>query len=69
MSALSSGTGTFHMTEAVADRLKGAPRQLRRRWFKARAVAEALEQGAGVSAIAHRLGIHRRSSLGSVVWS
>ncbi|MDE3762629.1 transposase [Sinorhizobium meliloti] len=37
--------------------------------FKARAVAEALEQGAGVSAIAHRLGIHRRSSLGGVVWS
>ncbi|MDE3820083.1 transposase [Sinorhizobium meliloti] len=57
------------MTEAVADRLEGAPRQLRRRWFKARAVAEALEQGAGVSAIAHRLGIHRRSSLGGVVWS
>ncbi|WP_234892695.1 transposase, partial [Sinorhizobium meliloti] len=49
------------MIEAVADRLEGAPRQLRRRWsdeFKARAVAEALEPGASVSAIAHRLGIH-----------
>lgn len=48
------------MIEAVADRLEGAPRQLRRRWsdeFKARAVAEALEAGASVSAIAHRLGI------------
>ncbi len=47
MSAPSSGTRTFHMIEAVADRLEGAPRQLRRRWsdeFKARAVAEALEQ-------------------------
>ncbi|WEX89969.1 transposase [Sinorhizobium garamanticum] len=49
------------MIEAVADRLEGAPRQLRRRWsdeFKARAVAEALEPGASVSAIAHRIGIH-----------
>ncbi|WP_080662424.1 transposase [Sinorhizobium meliloti] len=51
MSAPSSGTRTFHMIEAVADRLDGAPRQLRRRWsdeFKARAVAEALEPGASV---------------------
>ncbi|WP_234843135.1 transposase [Sinorhizobium meliloti] len=56
-----SGTRTFHMIEAVADRLEGAPRQLRRRWsdeFKAQAVAEALEPGASVSAIAHRIGIH-----------
>lgn len=62
------------MIEAVADRLEGAPRQLRRRWsdeFKARAVAEALEPGASVSAIAHRIGIHpsqlfgwRRDALG-----
>lgn len=61
MSAPSSGTRTFHMIEAVAERLDGAPRQLRRRWsdeFKARAVAEALEPGASVSAIAHRLGLH-----------
>jgi transposase len=61
MSAPSSGTRTFHMIEAVAKRLEGAPRQLRRRWsdeFKARAVAEAFEPGASVSAIAHRIGIH-----------
>nr|WP_289624932.1 transposase [Sinorhizobium sp. 7-81] len=47
------------MIEAVADRLEGAPRQLRRRWseFKAQVVAEALEPGASVSAIAHRIGI------------
>ncbi|MDK1390150.1 transposase, partial [Sinorhizobium sp. 8-89] len=49
------------MIEAVAERLEGAPRQLRRRWsdeFKAQAVAEALEPGASVSAIAHWIGIH-----------
>ncbi|MGY4157934.1 transposase-like protein [Bradyrhizobium sp. USDA 4461] len=47
------------MIEAVADRLEGAPRQLRRRWsdeFKAQ--MEALEPGASVSAIARRFGIH-----------
>ncbi|WP_028055520.1 transposase [Sinorhizobium medicae] len=40
------------MIEAVAERLEGAPRQLRRRWsdkLKAQAVAEALEPGASVS--------------------
>ncbi|WP_342723702.1 transposase [Bradyrhizobium sp. B097] len=40
------------MIEAVADRLEGAPRQLRRRWsdeFKAQVVTEALEPGASVS--------------------
>lgn len=61
MSEPSSGTRTFHMIEAVADRLEGAPRQLRRRWsdeFKAQVVAEALEPGASVSAIARRIGIH-----------
>ncbi|APG14900.1 transposase [Bradyrhizobium japonicum] len=49
------------MIEAVADHLEGAPRQLRRRWsdeFKAQVVAEALEPGASVSGIAHRIGIH-----------
>ncbi|WP_245452376.1 transposase [Bradyrhizobium forestalis] len=49
------------MIEAVAERLEGAPRQLRRRWsdeFKAQVVAEALEPGASVSGIAHRIGIH-----------
>lgn len=61
MSAPSSGTRNFHMIEAVPERLEGAPRQFRRRWsddFKARAVAEAMEPGASVSAIAHRIGIH-----------
>lgn len=61
MSAPSSGTRNFHMIEAVAERLEGAPRQFRRRWsdeFKERAVAEAMEPGASVSAIAHRIGIH-----------
>ncbi|UGY17021.1 transposase [Bradyrhizobium septentrionale] len=49
------------MIEAVADSLEGAPRQLRRRWsdeFEAQVVTEALEPGASVSAIAHRIGIH-----------
>lgn len=61
MSAPSSGTRTFHMIEAVADHFEGAPRQLRRHWsddFKARAVAEALELGSNISAIARRLDIH-----------
>ncbi|MFK4495997.1 transposase [Bradyrhizobium japonicum] len=49
------------MIEAVAERLEGAPRQLRRRWsdeFKAQVVAEAQEPGASMSGIAHRIGIH-----------
>lgn len=61
MSAPSSGTRNFHMIEAVPERLEGAPRQFRRRWsdeFKERAVVEAMEPGASVSAIAHRIGIH-----------
>lgn len=66
---------TFRMIEAVANRFVGAPRQLRRCWsdgFKARAVAEALEPGSSVSAIARRLDIHpsqlfgwRHAALGS----
>jgi len=50
---------TFHMIEAVADRLEGAPRQFRR-WsdeFKAQAVAASMESGASVSAVARRIGI------------
>ena len=61
MSAPGSEARNFHMIEAVAERLEGAPRQLRRRWseeFKAQLVAEAMEPGASVSAIAHRVGIH-----------
>ncbi|WP_321186349.1 transposase [Rhizobium sp. SJZ105] len=49
------------MNEAVPERFEGAPRQFRRRWsddFKERAVAEAMEPGASVSAIARRIGIH-----------
>jgi len=49
------------MIEAVTERLEGAPRQFRRRWSdesKEPAVAEAMEPGASVSAIAHRIGIH-----------
>ena len=68
MSAPSSGTRNFHMIEAVAERLEGAPRQFRRRWsdeFKERAVAEAMEPGASVSAIAHRIGIHPSQLFGS----
>ena len=48
------------MIEAVADRLEGAPRRVRREWseaFKARLVAETLEPGANVSALARREGI------------
>jgi transposase len=55
-----SETRTFHMIEAVAGRIEGAPRQVRRRWsneFKAQAVAEASMPGASVSAVAHRIGI------------
>ncbi|WP_081160151.1 transposase [Ensifer aridi] len=61
MSAPRSKTITFHMIEAVAEGLEGAPRQVPRRWsdaFKAQVVAEAPEPGASVSAIAHRVGIH-----------
>jgi transposase len=51
---------SFHVIEAVADRLEGAPRRVRREWseaFKARLVAETLEPGANVSALARREGI------------
>ena len=60
MSAPISGTRNFHMIEAVPKRFEGAPRQFRRRWsddFKERAVAEAMEPGASVSAMARRIGI------------
>ncbi|MBR1164797.1 transposase [Bradyrhizobium elkanii] len=49
------------MIQAVADRLEGAPRQLRRHWsdeFKAQVVTEALEPGVSVSPIARWIGIH-----------
>ncbi|UGY17333.1 transposase [Bradyrhizobium septentrionale] len=51
---------------AVADRLEGAPRQLRRRWsdeFKAQVVTEALEPG--VSPTAGRAPESRRLCYGT----
>nr|WP_165928377.1 transposase [Rhizobium sullae] len=48
------------MIEAVAGPLEGAPRQVRRHWsndFKAQAVAETVQPGASVSAVARRLGV------------
>lgn len=60
MSAHRSSDRSFHMIEAVPDRLDGAPSQLRRRWsdeIKEQAVAESLVPGANVSEIARRIGI------------
>lgn len=60
MSAHSPGDRSFHMIEAVAERLEGGPLQLRRRWsdaIKEQVVAESLIPGANVSAIARRIGI------------
>ncbi|NNH33678.1 IS66 family insertion sequence hypothetical protein [Rhizobium sp. SEMIA 4085] len=60
MSAPMSEHRTFHMIEAVASPLEGAPRQVRRQWsdeFKAQAVAETMQPGASVSAIARRIGV------------
>lgn len=50
---------SFHMIEAVASRLEGAPREVRR-WsdeFKAQAVVEAMQPGTNISAVARRIGI------------
>jgi len=60
MSAPMSEHRTFHMIEAVAGPLEGAPRQVRRQWsdeFKAQAIAETIQPGASVSAIARRIGV------------
>lgn len=51
---------SFHLIEAVPDRLEGAPVARRRRWsdeFKAEMVARRLEPGANVSALAREIGI------------
>jgi len=51
---------SFHLIEAVPDRLEGAPIARRRRWsdeFKAAMVARSLEPGANVSALAREIGI------------
>jgi transposase len=60
MSAPMSSDRSFHLIEAVVDRLDGAPISRRRRWsdeFKARAVAAALDPGVNISAIAREMGI------------
>jgi transposase len=51
---------SFHLIEAVADRVEGAPVAGRRRWsdgFKAEMVARSFEPGANVSALAREIGI------------
>lgn len=51
---------SFHVIEAVAERLEGAPQRVRRNWseaFKAELIAETVAPGANVSAIARREGI------------
>lgn len=51
---------SFHLIEAVPDRLEGAPVARRRRWsdeFKAEMVARSFEPGANVSALAREIGI------------
>jgi transposase len=70
MSATSYGTRNFHMIEAVPKRFEDAPRRYRRRGsyeFDERAVHEAMEPGASVSAIARRIGILHRSCPAGVV--
>jgi len=51
---------SFHVIEAVPERLEGAPQRVRRQWsaaFKAEVVAETLAPDANISAIARRVGI------------
>ena len=51
---------SFHLIEAIPDRLEGAPVARRRRWsdeFKAAMVARSREPGANVSALAREIGI------------
>jgi transposase len=60
MSASMRADRSFHLIEAVPDRLEGAPIARRRRWsdeFKAAMVARSLEPGANVSALAREIGI------------
>ena len=60
MSATMRADRSFHLIEAVPDRLEGAPVARRRRWsdeFKAGMVARSLEPGANVSALAREIGI------------
>lgn len=51
---------SFHLIEAVPDRMEGAPVARRRRWsdeFKAEMVARSFEPGTNVSALAREIGI------------
>lgn len=53
----SRSPGSFHMVEAVVERLDGSPVGGRRRWsdeFKARVVAASLEPDINISALARR---------------
>ena len=54
------GDRSFHLIEAVADRIEGAPVAGRRRWsdaFKAEMAARSCEAGANVSALAREIGL------------
>jgi len=60
MSTPMPGDRSFHLIEAVADRIEGAPVAGRRRWsdaFKAEMAARSCEAGANVSALAREIGI------------
>ena len=57
---------SFHVIEAVPDRLEGAPQRGRRNWseaFKTQLIAETLAPGANVSAIARREGTASATNL------
>lgn len=60
MSAPMPDDRSFHILEAVANRLDASPQRPRRRWSaeaKARLVEESLKPGANVSAIARQAGL------------
>lgn len=60
MSAIMPADRSFHLIEAVPDRMEGAPVARRRRWsdaFKAEMVARSFEPETNVSALAREIGI------------
>lgn len=60
MSTIMPGDRSFHLIEAVPDRMEGAPVAQRRRWseaFKAEMVSRSLEPSVNVSALAREIGI------------
>ena len=60
MSAIVADDRCFQVIEVIPERLIGAPRRIRREWsetFKAQLVAETLEPGSNVLAIARWEGI------------